>query len=29
VYAQLRDHYQGEVLREIVAEVGLGGTAAA
>lgn len=28
VYAQLRDHYQGEVLREIVAEVGLGTAAA-
>lgn len=28
VYAQIRDHYQGEVLREIVAEVGLGTVAA-
>jgi 7-keto-8-aminopelargonate synthetase-like enzyme len=29
VYAQIRDHYQGEILREIVTEVGLGAGAAA
>jgi 7-keto-8-aminopelargonate synthetase-like enzyme len=29
VYAQIRDHYQGEILREIVTEVGLASGAAA